>query len=808
MKLYYKYFLICALLMCSYATMWGDVLTHSVSFPTTARHTQVVTLDDGRQYVELKYDNTESTSAPGAPSLPVRYIKLSVPYNACNFSVSCTYRTRTSARASKKIIPCEQPITTNYEAIDSLYIVEDSTIYSNNALYPASLGEVVSEGYFMGSNHVITIAVYPSQYNPVSGQLYFYGSVTATVRYDIDEQCQNILSRYDSQLRDEEQQIIMSMVENGVQVPVFAAPPVTPPGNVQLLSSNSSSDIPCDSLDINIEEQRAVESYEYTIITTRELKPAFKRLVALKRQKGLDAGVVCIEDIMANPIVNMGDVMYDRHHNYISTIADSAGVVREYLKYAFAYGTKYVLIGGQGLPFRYKYSSLPFRKQPLITLVPTDLYFSDLESQWYPVSNNAYDASSNNASINLFVGRLLCRNSDDIDNYIQKLFRYDFNPGNGDASYLKRGYFYEAHDMYRESSYVIPELRNIHVLDTVIREQENPPYTFGSEIINEINNTKYGYISLHAHGSPNGMKICEGANDHDLRSIKALRDQRCVPKPSHWVQEESNGLDNLTNKDYPNIIYSISCTVMPFDIYTNEYGFTYNVFRNMGDSFTSGKDYGGVAFLGNTREGLKNYSYLLERDFIKQINNRVWSLGQAEMYSRLNFNLSSKVYEFHLKNAHNLLGDPEVEMWTNEPLNIEDVSVARNDDSIVINANATGIDSLYVGIYDGIRQRKDTICGSKTITGVNPNSIVMVYKHDYLPYIAPLNIQNEQINSSRYLISNDVNIGNSVDSNRTSGPVTIDNGASYEIESKGNVTLYPGVDIKLGASFNILQSKY
>ena len=27
-------------------------------------------------------------------------------------------------------------------------------------------------------------------------------------------------------------------------------------------------------------------------------------------------------------------------------------------------------------------------------------------------------------------------------------------------------------------------------------------------------------------------------------------------------------------------------------------------------------------------------------------------------------------------------------------------------------------------------------------------------------------------------------------------------------ESNGNVTLYPGVDIKLGASFNILQSKY
>jgi len=793
MKLYYKYFLICALLMCSYATMWGDVLTHSVSFPTTARHTQVVTLDDGRQYVELKYDNTESTSDPGAPSLPVRYIKLSVPYNACNFSVSCTYRTRTSARASKKIIPCEQPITTNDEAIDSLYIVEDSTIYSNNALYPASLGEVVSEGYFMGSNHVITIAVYPSQYNPVSGQLYFYGSVTATVRYDIDEQCQNILSRYDSQLRDEEQQMLMSMVENGVQVPVFAAPPVTPPGNIQLLSSNSSSNIPCDSLDINIEEQRAVESYEYTIITTRELKPAFKRLVALKRQKGLDAGVVCIEDIMANPIVNMGDVMYDRQHNYVSTIADSAGVVREYLKYAFAYGTKYVLIGGQGLPFRYGYrNSTDSNGDTIEYNVPTDWYFSDLNTNWNLDNNHFYGERLIIRNFDyfpeLYVGRIMCSESNEIINYTNKLIRYELNPGKGNPSYLKNVLVVNGAEGFDVTNEIQNAYHSSGFDDTLI-EQASTTFPTGPYIIENINNK--GILSIHGHGNPHSTTVNYHDGHRSYHRITALdiNDDNYTVRP-----ELNNGLDLLTNKYEPGIFYSWACTTTPYDTFmepSNSY--VYNGW-NMGQSYTLGKDYGGVAYFGDTRNGyisFKNH----EVNFVNSLSN-IHQAGIVEAYTKT---ISRSMY---FTMVHNLIGDPEFSIWTDIPDSNNNYSIVRHDNGISIEGN---IDSnAIIGCCSNNTQfyyRASDLRLSPN--NISPNSSIIIYKHNQIPYIAPIKIQNCEIKKNQYLIGVDIEIGNSVDNNRTIGNVVVKPGVEYDIEYNGSVLLGGGFDVEKGASLNV-----
>lgn len=169
--------------------------------------------------------------------------------------------------------------------------------------------------------------------------------------------------------------------------------------------------------------------------------------------------------------------------------------------------------------------------------------------------------------------------------------------------------------------------------------------------------------------------------------------------------------------------------------------------------------------------------------------------------------LEGNWWQIHDKLAHNLMGDPEISMWTNEPVSYYGITRQNNDNSISISFSEG--DTIIVGISDGIRQyMKSSSIGNVTFTNINPNSTVMVYRHNYLPYIAPLYLQNEPIKRSQYVIANDVFAGRNVDNNRTAGDLTIASGSEYEIETKGQVVLAPGFTVEKGALFSVMLSDY
>ena len=92
-------------------------------------------------------------------------------------------------------------------------------------------------------------------------------------------------------------------------------------------------------------------------------------------------------------------------------------------------------------------------------------------------------------------------------------------------------------------------------------------------------------------------------NGNGNYGINALDSER-----KYYREMDGNGLDNITNFMYPSFSYSASCTVMPYDSpkyqnygsYTPDYD---ELSWNFGQSYTMGHNYGGVAFLGNTRLG-------------------------------------------------------------------------------------------------------------------------------------------------------------------------------------------------------------
>ena len=82
----------------------------------------------------------------------------------------------------------------------------------------------------------------------------------------------------------------------------------------------------------------------------------------------------------------------------------------------------------------------------------------------------------------------------------------------------------------------------------------------------------------------------------------------------------------------------------------------------------------------------------------------------------------------------------------------------------------------------------------------------MLYQRNYIPYFAPLTLQNQTIEESQYVIANDVTAGESVDNIRTNGGFTISNGVEYEIEATGTVRLEDGFKVEKGATFAVYPS--
>ena len=237
----------------------------------------------------------------------------------------------------------------------------------------------------------------------------------------------------------------------------------------------------------------------------------------------------------------------------------------------------------------------------------------------------------------------------------------------------------------------------------------------------------------------------------------------------------------------------------------------------MAQSYVLGKDYGGVAFLGNTRAGYYSLadseetltdSPKIEKNFVKLLTDGEYRLSEAEALSKEIYNFGQQICK-HLLLTHNLHGDPELTIWPGSPQSLENVSVMRYNDSISV-TDLPQQDIIIVTLFSHDDSACKTIStnGKATFNNVNPNSTIMVYHHNYLPYIAPLYLQNERIENSQYVIANDVWVGENVDSGRTSGNLTIAAGVEYELDAKGQVVLAPGFIVEKGALFSVTQSDY
>lgn len=101
---------------------------------------------------------------------------------------------------------------------------------------------------------------------------------------------------------------------------------------------------------------------------------------------------------------------------------------------------------------------------------------------------------------------------------------------------------------------------------------------------------------------------------------------------------------------------------------------------------------------------------------------------------------------------------------------------------------------------DNVTLKTGSTC---TFTDIPNNYFVTLYKHDYLPYVYPIYLQNESVTGRHYLKGTKIYLGNHVDNTKDTGNFVIKSGANIVLDVSDEIILDAGTEIELGATFEI-----
>ena len=744
--------------------------------------------EDGNRYSNLLYEDCSVNDSVGAPSLPYRILRFIVPNDPVSFSIDINSSNSTQIDLPAPLLPIQAPVPTSLNSAKSEFIPSS---FVTSGAYPEKIVQIINEGYLDGDKRILTVKVTPVQYLAASNCLLFHSSVGFTINSNPDNLSSRSSERRISPIaapsRESTELVkMLGFVENKSDISRIL---------------NSRSQVHATASTMNL------PAYEYVVITSQSLAPYFKRLVDWKRQKGLNAGIVTMQDILSDASITKDEA---------SNLSDDAGKLRQYLKLAYGKGTRYVLLGGGNEFVPIRYGTGYENKWEVLNggviefegaKIPSDLYFSDLNGNWNK-DGDIYLGEELGDAVDyepeLYVGRLLCKNGFEINNYIDKLLLYEQNPGKGDVAYLKKAFYTQADQMQEshQAEKIANDFKNIFPTFSLIQELPNgkdsfPTFPTGKSVINAMNNEYYGFLSWYGHGGPNAIIVRSNQLVKGGHCCSIIATEGEYLNPS-IVIEQGNGINNMDNLNYPSIAYTIACTVAPYDTFRTSY-INYNVKYNLGEALTIAGKYGCVAFLGNSRSGWVSGSHELEINFVDKIKNNFVKIGIAEALSKA----ENKESMFHwLALTHNLIGCPEFEIWTDIPSKFQNVTVTESFDGVKIN---TGIENVNIALR-GLFSDNNVLFRvgqTTTFTNLPKNYVLTFYKHNYFPYVFPIYLQNESVVGSHYIKGSKIFTGNSVNNYKGSGDFKVKSGSNLVLEVSDGVTLDAGTEIELGAEFEI-----
>jgi len=492
-------------------------------------------------------------------------------------------------------------------AVPARYVEGDPAIYASNAHWPADLLEGYTEG-FMGNSRILSFHVAPLRYNPVTGSMMLVTEMTVRVSLE-DARPERPVRRVDPR-RDPMADMTRKMVANPRDVARYATD-FAPAAATQL----------------------APGDFEYVIITQDSLAASFGPLVDWKTEKGVPATCVTLQYIEAN-----------------YTGVNIQEIIKSFIIDAYqTWGTDYILMGGDTdlITSRWAYA-MDCEMGVAGNRIRADLFFSDLDNYWNDNGVMPYGEVDDNIDMypDVFVGRAPANSVADAETFVDKVLLYEKNP---------------------PADYALEMMMAGEVLWT-------NPFTdagIGLDMIDEeCVPPRYDPI----------LKLYETAGTESRETVLAAMNdgQNYVIHDGHcfdYVMGAGDGsifipdADALTNYPRNFIITSIGCWPAAID---NDC---------IAEHMMNNPNGGCVAFAGNSRYGWGSpgnpgfgYSDYFQHEFVRRIFvEEDAHIGHAHGLAKARyapFAAGENVFRY-CEYEYNLLGDPEMPLWTDEPMAFE-----------------------------------------------------------------------------------------------------------------------------------------
>lgn len=535
----------------------------------------------------------------------------------------------------------------------------------------------------------------------------------------------------------------------------------------------------------------AVQPYEYCIVTPKKFADAFNRIALIKRIKGINAGIVYLENILSDERFKNGELKPSN--------GSPEAILREFLYWSYTNGCRYALLGGKPpiVPAAYAISSAwnnmqgnydnfdDFMKRKgadwYSYYIPTDLFFSNFENNWDHDNDGLYGESNDKLSYNsqIGVGRIPCTTEEEVINYVHKLEFYELNFGKGNLDHYGKCHSILASYNKKDSDAISAEKFYHDIVNSCDSVFENstfysPFHTYGEEYlpltgentIRILNREMPCFINVHAHGNPRGFGFDNDERPNTVNRPYGVTALDSEPK-SYWA-EEGNGLDCLDNFGRPSILYASSCTLMPFDCpkYDN-YGYYTSIFDdlsyNFGESYVLGKNYGGVAMIGNTRYGYIDKGKEFSEYFLEYIESEEYSFPKTHDISKVINAAKVNTRHDYTAKAMNIFGDPSLCIRNNTLSDLSDqFEIERTMNGTILKRHSgyTGIDKyafnnlLVVSSTDNnYTMRALSDYGNEDIS-IDPNDMVYISRGDFIPYASDLEFVGGNLRSGYHFCNN------------------------------------------------------
>ncbi|MDI6885187.1 MAG: C25 family cysteine peptidase [archaeon] len=503
---------------------------------------------------------------------------------------------------------------------------------------------------------------------------------------------------------------------------------------------------------------------KYIIITNEELEESFNVLADWKTKKGVHTAVFNTSWI-----------------NNTYSGADTQVKIRNFIRDAYQkWDTEYVLLGGDTdiVPCRGAYGNVSgvaalggdYKED---TNIPADLYYSCLNGMWDANGNSIYGEVDDAVDLfpNVIVGRAPVDTVEEARTFVNKTLMYEKNPPMDyqlnilflaeklcDDPTPNGTYGGDAKDMIDTNlSYIPPQF-------TITKKYERDGNASASIAIIEMNEGPH-IINHVGHGYYTGF------------SVKG------------WIG--SSDASGLTNNPRNFILYTISCMSNGFD------------HDSVSEHYMNNPDGGTVAYIGNSRYGWfepgfpgEGPSDLYDQQFFNCLfNYSIYNIGATLACSKI-FYIPYSQEDGNgmrwLQYAINLLGDPDLPVWTEEPkeLNVSyecnatriNISIRSKPEEAPVKDALVCLQSENTYLYNYTDLNGTIIFENALKEDLN----LTVTKHNFLPYEGVIKgIVHDVYIESNYTGAYDTGIR--ID-NATGGIVPLDQnltiGESYYIKYK------------------------